>query len=50
MLENCKGRLTHVIGDFNSKTGAKDQDERIRGKFGLGERNNRRQLLVDFAA
>ena len=49
-MESCEGKLTYIIGDFNAKVGMKDQDERVVGKFGLGERDNRGQAVVDFAA
>jgi endonuclease/exonuclease/phosphatase family metal-dependent hydrolase len=42
--------LTYVIGHFNAKVGQKEHDERAVGNFGLGERNNRGQRLVDFAS
>ena len=49
-VESCKGNLTYLVGDFNAKVGQKEYDERVVGKFGLGERNVRGQRLVDFAA
>jgi len=38
-----------VMGDFNAKVGAKIQQERCIGTFGLGMRKERGQMLVDYA-
>jgi len=38
------------MGDFNAKVGKRSPwQERCVGSHGLGERNDRRQTLVDFA-
>ena len=50
-LENCKGNIAFVIGDFNAKVGAKENDrEKEIGAFGLGNRNQRGEMLIEFAA
>lgn len=49
--ESKKSDITIVMGDFNAKVGQR-QDEIERGtigKFGLGERNERGERLVEFA-
>ncbi|XP_013408096.1 craniofacial development protein 2-like isoform X1 [Lingula anatina] len=39
-----------VMGDFNAKIGIKsDEQERATGKFGSGERNERGDLLIEWA-
>ncbi|XP_013383867.1 uncharacterized protein LOC106154146 [Lingula anatina] len=39
-----------VMGDFNAKIGIKsDEQERSTGKFGSGERNDRGDLLIEWA-
>ena len=50
VVDSCTGNKTFVIGDFNAKVGRKEQGERTVGNFGLGERNSRGQMLVEFAA
>ncbi|CAH2097258.1 unnamed protein product [Euphydryas editha] len=37
-----------VMGDFNAKVGVQDRDESVIGPHGLGRRNRRGQMLVDF--
>ena len=38
-----------IIGDFNAKVGQNVAGESCIGKFGVGERNDRGELLVSFA-
>ena len=45
--ENTK--YTLLIGDFNAKVGKKEIGESSVGNFGVGERNGRGELLVNFA-
>ena len=49
-IEMCKGNNTFVIGDFNGKVGQRITGETTLGKFGLGDRNGRGQMIVDFAS
>lgn len=42
-----KGEITIVLGDWNAKIG-KGQYEWAVGKFGLGERNDRGERLLQF--
>ena len=49
-LDDFKGSLNFIIGDFNAKVGKKLTGEKCVGMFGVGERNNRGQMLVEFAA
>ncbi|GFO50553.1 craniofacial development protein 2-like [Plakobranchus ocellatus] len=44
----CKYKV--IIGDFNSKIGVKEADEENEwiGPFGIGERNERGERLIDF--
>lgn len=42
-----KGELTMIIGDFNSKIGAGEEDD-VVGKYGLGVRNLKGDALVEF--
>ncbi|KAJ0182129.1 hypothetical protein K1T71_002851 [Dendrolimus kikuchii] len=37
-----------VMGDFNAKVGVQKRDEPIIGPYGLGRRNHRGQMLVNF--
>ena len=50
MLEHCKDKWTHVTVYFHEKVGSKGQDGQVVGKFGIGERRNRGQALLDYAA
>ena len=48
IVENRKGNeCLMVMGDFNGKVG-KNKEEDIVGPYGLGERNENGQLLVEF--
>ena len=49
-LDNCQSGPAFVIGDFNAKVGKQETGEKAIGKFGLGVRNNRGQMLMEFAA
>ena len=49
-VESCKGSKTFVIGDFNAKVSQKEQGDHVIGKFGLGMRNSRGEMLLEFAA
>ncbi|GFO20140.1 craniofacial development protein 2-like [Plakobranchus ocellatus] len=48
MDPKCKYKV--IIGDFNSKIGVKEADEENEwiGPFGIGERNERGERLIDF--
>ena len=37
-----------IMGDFNAKVGTLQTNKEVMGKYGLGERNNRGQKLVEF--
>ena len=39
-----------IMGDFNAKVGSNGTERSIVGVHGLGDRNDRGQLLVDFCA
>jgi len=46
----CKSQeITIVMGDFNAKVGS-ERDGKVVGSFGLGERNDRGDKLVDWCA
>ena len=36
------------MGDFNAKVGRQIAGESCMGKFGIGERNDRGEILVNF--
>lgn len=42
-----RGEVTIVLGDWNAKVG-KEQHEHVVGKFGLGEKNERGERLIQF--
>ena len=44
-----KGDVMHIMGDWNAKIGV-EKTAQITGKFGLGERNDRGDRLVDFCS
>lgn len=54
--EDIKTALSHtpthfntICGDFNSKVGVKSEDtEIVMGKYGIGTRNSRGEMLVNF--
>ncbi|XP_067127708.1 craniofacial development protein 2-like [Centruroides vittatus] len=48
---NGKGKhyVKIIMGDFNARIGAKEKNETSVGKFGHGKRNERGDMLVDFA-
>ena len=48
-LKKQKTQFTFVIGDFNAKVGQKRRGELAMGNFGIGSRNNRGDMLVEFA-
>lgn len=43
-----KTHFTVVVGDFNAKVGIQGEGESIIGRYGLGTRNHRGQMLVNF--
>ena len=44
-----KEDLLIIMGDFNAKVGIGDEDSRqVMGKFGIGQRNDRGERLIDF--
>lgn len=51
VLRNVPSReITTVMGDFNAKIGRTAEDDDLRqivGKFGIGERNDRGERLLD---
>ena len=48
-MEECKTKYKIVMGDFNAKLGAKQvENEQKIGKFGLGIRNERQDMLYNF--
>ena len=49
ILEQEKTQYTIVTGDFNAKVGRRIARESYMGKFGIGERNDRGEILVNFA-
>ncbi|XP_072051533.1 uncharacterized protein [Amphiura filiformis] len=50
-IEDSKAEYTIVMGDFNAKIGeCQSGEEAIMGKFGVGERNKRGDMLLEFAA
>ena len=48
-MKRNKTQFTFVIGDFNAKVGQKRSGETAVGNFGIGNRNDRGDLLVEFA-
>ena len=48
-MKRNKTQFTFVIGDFNSKVGQKRIGETAVGNFGINNRNDRGDTLVDFA-
>lgn len=51
VMEESKAEYTIVMGDFNAKIGrCQPGEESIMGKFGVGERNERGDMLLEFAA
>ena len=49
VMDQEKTKYTLLIGDFNAKVGKNMAGESCIGKFGVGERNDRGELLVNFA-
>ena len=50
-IEESKAEYTIVMGDFNAKIGeCQSGEESIMGRFGVGERNKRGDILLEFAA
>lgn len=50
-LGEDKTTYTIIMGDFNAKVGLrKDREEKGLGPFGIGERNDRGERLLDFVA
>src|SRR5678815_4842436 len=43
-----KGDVLLIMGDFNAKVGRSDKIEALHGRYGLGERNEARERLIDF--
>ena len=48
-MAKVKTQYTVVMGDFNAKVGKKQAGDKAVGNYGLGSRNNRGDLLVEFA-
>lgn len=48
-LEKEKEFYTVIMGDWNSKTGKRNSDECCMGMFGIGDRNENGDRLIDFA-
>ena len=46
--QNTKREITIIMGDFNAKVGETINNESGIGEFGLGERNERGDLLTNF--
>ena len=46
MKKSQKKDVTVIMGDFNAKVG-RQQDSKVKGRFGLGGRNNAGGKLVD---
>lgn len=42
-----KGDILYILGDWNAKVG-KQPTQSVTGEFGLGERNDRGEYLIDF--
>ena len=49
VMDQEKTKYTLLMGDFNAKVGKNMAGESCVGKFGVGERNDRGELLVNFA-
>ena len=49
ILDTEKTHYTMVMGDFNAKVGKAKVGETSMGKFGIGERNERGDKLINFA-
>ena len=50
LMDAVKTHYTMVIGDFNAKIGTrKTGDSNIMGMYGIGERNERGERLIEFA-
>ena len=48
-IENCyTGNITIVLADFNAKVGQRQTGETNIGNFGLGARNQRWQMTIEF--
>ncbi len=50
LLNQDKASHTIIMGDINAKVGIQKPGEYTVGKFGIGERNDRGDRLLDFAA
>ena len=51
LMDETPTHYTMVMGDFNAKIGVRRTDEdKIMGRYGVGERNERGDRLVEFAA
>lgn len=49
LINKAKSTYLIVMGDFNAKVGLGKNGEHSLGRFGIGERNERGERLVDFA-
>ena len=49
IIEENKTNYTMIIGDFNAKVGVARNSESSVGKHGIGQRNERGDMLVNFA-
>ena len=49
ILSNIRAHYNIVMGDFNAKVGPRQHIEKYSGQYGLGERNQQGDMLVEFA-
>jgi endonuclease/exonuclease/phosphatase family metal-dependent hydrolase len=51
LMDGCRTHYTMVMGDFNAKIGLQQRNEQgVMGKHGIGQRNERGDRLIEFAA
>ena len=49
IINKQKGDINVIVmGDFNASVGEGSDDEKVIGKYGLGKRNDRGQMLIEF--
>ncbi|XP_072033057.1 craniofacial development protein 2-like [Amphiura filiformis] len=49
-MEESRATYTIVMGDFNAKIGRRQSgEESIMGRYGIGERNRRGEMLLEYA-
>ena len=50
MEETPKDTINFLVGDWNAKTGTdRESYEDVMGKYGIGNRNERGEMLLEFA-